>query len=353
MACSVCNNGSMLEQDYTSDNTDIPTKTIDYCNVSLSVACIIGCPSNLLVIAIYMRNLSSSAKLYMFTLAVADLAVCFSGVVFYTGWTEVGATDVLICVINLSVTLSMFILAFASIERFTSIWRPHSFKIKTQQVKTSLIIITVAAVVFTIITTVARLKRYKLFNQIFQISTLLVCLIVMTTYYIMSAVIVLHRPRAARKVVAFQSGARSSQKTPPTASRTVDTIGDGSREPGHCTSVEASPSIETVCFPPNQEPADFALQSAPVQMAEKQDARRAACFTCVPLMCIVAIVFHACLLPHWLTVIGFEMSPYLKELFILNAVIKSFIYGVASAMFREDVQRVYRYTRARLSACYY
>ena len=348
----------MFEQDYTSDNTDMPTKTIDYCHVSLIVACIIGCVGNLLVIAIYIRKLSSSKKVYMFALAVADLAVCFSGIIFYAGLNEASATDVLISVLNLSVTLSMFVLMFASIERFVSVWRPHSFRIKTQQVKTAMIFMSVAAVVFTTVTTVARLKRYKLFNQIFQISTLLVCLIVMTTCYVMYAVIVLRRERAPRKVVACQSVSRCSQKTPSTEFKTLDTTGDGSQEPGPSINVEATPSIETVRFAPHQKPADFALQSAPVQFAEKQDSRQAACFTCIPLatlplMCIIAVVFHSCLLPHWLAIVGFNVPSYLEELFVLNAVIKPFIYGVVSAMFREDLKRVYRHARAKLSTCCY
>ena len=351
MAGCLCNNGSMFEQDYKDDNTDVQTDTIDYCNVSLIVACIIGCIGNLLVIALYIRKLSSSKKLYMFALSVADLAVCFSGIVFYARLNEASATDVLISVLDLSITSSMFVLAFASIERFVSVWRPHSFRIKTQKVKTALIIMSVAAVVFTTVTTVARLKRYKLFNQIFQISTLLVCLIVMTTCYVMYAVIVLRRTRAPRKVVAFQSVSRSSHKTPSTESRTVDTIVD--RSPGPYTNVEPTPSIETVRFPPDQKPVDFALQSAPVQFAEKQDARQAACFTCIPLMCIIAVVFHACLLPHWLAIAGFNVPSYLEELFVFNAVIKPFIYGVASAMFREDLRHLYRHTRVKLSThCY-
>ena len=350
MAGCLCSNGSIFEQDYTNDNTDIQTDTIDYCNVSLIVACIIGCLGNLLLIAIYIRKLYSSKTIYMFALAVADLAVCFSGIIFYAGLNGAATTDVLISVLNLSVTLSMFVLMFAAIERFVSVWRPHSFRIKTQQVKTALIIMSVAAVVFTTVTTVARLKRYQLFNQIFQISTLLVCIIVMTTCYVMYAAIVLRGARAPRKVVAFQSVSRSSQKTPSTESRTVDTIFDQS--PGPYTNVEATPSIETVRFPPDQKPADFALQSAPVQFAEKQDANYPACFTRIPLMCIIAVVFHACLLPHWLAIVGFNVPSYLEELFILNAVDKPFIYGVASAMFREDLKHLYN-TLAKLSTrCY-
>ena len=52
-----------------------------FINVTLLVVCVLGLPGNLLVIAVYLRLQTTSTRVYMFTLAVADLASCVSGVV--------------------------------------------------------------------------------------------------------------------------------------------------------------------------------------------------------------------------------------------------------------------------------
>ena len=49
-------------------------------DIFLLVMCSLGLPGNLLVIAVYIRNMKTSTRVYMFALAIADSAVCVCGV---------------------------------------------------------------------------------------------------------------------------------------------------------------------------------------------------------------------------------------------------------------------------------
>ena len=72
----------------------------------------------------------------------------------------------------------------------------------------------------------------------------------------------------------------------------------------------------------------------------------------VLLLFIITVVFMACWLPFWLYSMGVPIASKLRRVFVVNSVVNPFIYGVASAMFREDVRQFYRQTRVKLSTCY-
>jgi len=82
-------------------------------------------------------------------------------------------------------------------------------------------------------------------------------------------------------------------------------------------------------------------------MSEKQVQT----FKNVLLLFGITVVFIACWLPSWLRTLGLSVHDDVIRLLIVNSVINPFIYGVASAMFREDVRLFYRKTRDKLTAC--
>ena len=79
-------NGSRFSQNVSNDSfdfsKDIPVVNTKQINITLLTLCLLGLPGNLLVIAVYMRNMTSSLKIYMFSLAIADSAICVCGVIF-------------------------------------------------------------------------------------------------------------------------------------------------------------------------------------------------------------------------------------------------------------------------------
>ena len=69
------------------------------------------------------------------------------------------------------------------------------------------------------------------------------------------------------------------------------------------------------------------------------------------ILFIITVVFIACWLPFWLHNMGVPIASKFRPLFVVNSVVNPFLYGMASAMFREDVKQFYRQTRVKLSAC--
>jgi len=104
--------------------------------------------------------------------------------------------------------------------------------------------------------------------------------------------------------------------------------------------------------PPSSLSRGDADQSAYVTGVNEITAKQAKHFKSVFLLFIISAVFVACWLPLWLQTMGAEISNNATHVYIVNSVVNPFIYGVASAMFREDVRQFYRQTWAKLSACY-
>ena len=83
-------------------------------------------------------------------------------------------------------------------------------------------------------------------------------------------------------------------------------------------------------------------------------AKQASSYKNVFLLFAVTLVSIACWMPRWGAFFGqapWKASSLMIRMFFVNSVVNPFIYGVASAMFREDLRQFYRQTRAKLSTC--
>ncbi|KAK2163840.1 hypothetical protein NP493_1444g02019 [Ridgeia piscesae] len=93
-------------------------------------------------------------------------------------------------------------------------------------------------------------------------------------------------------------------------------------------------------------------QSTSANAIAKLKAKQAKQLKSMSLLFVITVVFVACWLPTWLSTMGVNVSKDVTRIYVVNSVVNPFIYGVASAMFREDVRQLYRQTRVKLSACY-
>ena len=96
----------------------------------------LGLPGNVLVVAVYIRQITTSTRVYIFALVVADSVVC---VCTYLALSKC-VTDLVTrlafsYIINASLTCSMFLLVFVSFERLVAVKRPHTFSMDPQRVK--------------------------------------------------------------------------------------------------------------------------------------------------------------------------------------------------------------------------
>ena len=313
-------------------------------NIATIVLCALGLPGNVLVFAVYVRKMITSTRVYMFALAVADLVVCICPCIYVSTLVEdTVATWSFSYIINTSITFSMFLLVFVSIERLVAVKRPHSFSMDPQRAKKYVIIIVVAATIFMILTSVATLMRYNLLVTISASFVSISCAFVMITCYTVMAAAMLNKLRASQNQVGMQSVTRSSK--PGTSHLIVIAIDDSAQanDPGPSnTSTKVKANVQS-----------SATTSVPVNATNKTiHANHPNAFKNMLMLFIITIVFIACWVPIWLSYMGVYVPREVKRSIITNSVVNPFIYGASSALFRDDVRQFYRQTRVKLSACY-
>ncbi|KAI0236735.1 hypothetical protein LSAT2_012720 [Lamellibrachia satsuma] len=359
--------------------------------------CLLGLPGNLLVIAVYVRKMTTSTRVYMFALAVADSAVCVCGIVLSATQDGLVKKEAILYVINLSILFSSFLLVFVSIERFMAIRRPHSFNVNAQRAKKALIIIAVIATVGTSVNTVAKLYRYDQFKRVYTVCVALVCISAMATFYILMAVALLLRARTSRNQIAVLRGTSIHDSGPsqPGSSRRFTE----SQQPNagysnmttkmkHVRSVENAvcvvdlgssnvtmdvkviKAVEEVAHPVGLGPSNVftkveetsvsassrttipgAGTSASLTNTNKTVAKQTKTSANVALLFIITIVFVFCWLPGSLIKLAIPIPVGLQRLIVVNSVVNPFIYCVASAIFRKDVRQFLRQMRGKLFDC--
>ena len=338
---------SVTPRHVLNDSLALATNNImprgDSFNTATIILCALGLPGNVLVFAVYVRKMITSTRVYMFALAVADLMVCLSPCLYLsTLVTGVVATLSFYYIINTSITFSMFLLVFVSIERLVAVKRPHTFSMDPQRAKKYVIIIVVAATIFMILTTVARLMRY---NRLVIISISFVsisCAFIMITCYTLMAAALLKKVRTSQNQVGVLSVTRPSK--PGTSHELISTVDDAAQANAK------GPSSSSTKVEVNMQ--NSATKSVPVTATSNVITNQSKALKNVTMLLIITIVFIACWVPAWLTQMGICISTALKRSMIANSVVNPFIYGVASAQFREDVRQFYLQTRSKLSACY-
>jgi len=305
---------TLNSSNWTSDSVslnDSAQNTTDWgmqYNTITLVLGVIGLPGNLFVIAVYIGNMTTSTKVYMFALAMADTMVCLCAIILMNAVTIAYWTlNVALFSADLAILFSLYLLAFVSIERLVAIYWPHKFNMSAVRAKTALCVIAVATFVCGVAFAVARLRRYEVISEILALLVIGICVITMTVCYAAIAVKLLTNARVARQKVGV----------------IVWTLSTTDNSPAVLNSV-----------------------------VHKAETKQAKAFKGVLLVFIITVVFIASWLPHWMADIGVSVSITLKRIFMLNSVLNPFIYSVASAMFRDDVRQFCSRILSRLTACY-
>ena len=317
------------------------TQRNDSNSIFIFLLCGLGLPGNLFVIAIYMFKMTTSTRVYMFTLAVTDSVVCISGIALKFATHDFVTKKVFEKSFGLAATFSVLLLVFVSIERLIAVRHPHSFSMDPKRAKKAVIIILIPATLIRIVIDISYVMRYTRFVDVFEICVLFCSALIMITCYTLMAIELLKKVRASLTQVGVQSVTRSIVLR--TSKSVISTVADSEH------SCNPGPSNLPTIAEANVQSG--AKKSAPVTSTQKKTTKHTKTFKSVFLLFIITITFIACWLPLWLSNMGVVIPPQWIGLFILNSVVNPFIYGVASAMFREDVRQFYRQTRVKLSAC--
>ena len=289
--------------------------------------CVLGIPGNVLVIAVYVRKMTTSTRVYMFALAVSDLTVCISGIVLTTvKFDNISQVITLYCA-HTSIMISVFLLAFVSIERLLAVRRPHTFSLSSLRAKRALVVIAVGAAVCVLVLTVARIKRYTRLRQVFLAVIIVANVVVMVSCYTLMAVTMLMKVRTARRNVGVARG------TPVPGPSTVTTVANVVSKLAATADVTSS-------------------KNNSVSVIKKTTADQATTYRLMTVLFIITVVFVICWTPLWLSDVGFTVPRELKPMYILNSVVNPFIYSVMSGMFRDDVRLFYRQVRSWLTTCH-
>ena len=286
---------------------------------AIFLMCMLGIPGNVLVIAVYVCKMTSSVRVYMFALAVADLMVCISGVAVTALTLDSVGYNVIAITSRVSVIFSLLLLGFVSIERLLAMRRPHTFSLSIRRAKWALVVIAAVTVVSVTAVELARAMRYVVLRKVLQVIETLASVAVLIVCYTLLAVTMLMHRRTARGnvgVVAMSPVPGTSAASAVTTKGTAITDVISSKHKSGITTTKA------------------------------KEAKN------VSLLFIITIVLLACWMPYWLYKAGMYVPSYLKRVFFLNSVVNPFIYSAVSGMFRDDVRQFYRQIRSRLTSCF-
>ena len=272
----------------------------------------LGFPGNILVIAIYIAKMTTSTRVYMFSLAVADTAICICAIVLtLTSSHLVKTTIVVLFILIVTITFTLFLLVFVSVERLIAVRRPHTFNMDPKRAKKYTVIFLLYAAIFTAVNRFAKYMNHTLFGVILEICLLPASALTMVICYTIIGVTLFKKAITSRKQVADINLPSSA----PTFANVQSSI----------------------------------VRADQGKVVHKMTAKKTKNIKNMFLLFVITAVFIACWLPVWLRNIGFAIPDAVRNIYVINSVVNPFIYGVTSAMFREDVREFYRHTRAKLS----
>ena len=311
-------NGSM-------EVTDITTDEDWYATVVIFVIGLVGLPGNMIVIAIYARNMATSTRVYVFALAVADTVVCMCAICVKVLSTTYGVIVFLtyMSMQTVAIAFSILLLAFVSAERLMAVWRPHKFSLSPLRAKVALALLLVPAGATSAVLIVARVKGYKLWLQVLPLVITVTSFAVMIVCYSLVAIILLIKLRASNRKVGIAS------KTQVPSCSTVPNVTIGTAMADVATSQKSTASI-----------------------IKKSSTKQANTYKGLSLLFIVTIVFILCWMPLWLSGAGLYIPMYVIRMQYLHSAVNPFIYSAVSRMFRDDARQFYLQMRSRLPACH-
>ena len=308
----------------TADGNNYIMNDDQISNIAALVVCVPGIPVNCLVIAVYVRKMTTSIRMYMFALAVVDLIVCIYGIVLATDTFDYVLFSFATFFAYMSTLYSMYLLVFVSVERLLAVRHPYKFSVSVQRAKRALVAITIAAGVSAMMISVGRLLLYGWFVKVFQVTAILSSVAVMIVCYTLMAITVVMKERAAHTSIGVASSAPVQGTS--TVSRRNNDISELD-ETADETYRKTEPRVNN---------------ATPIGANTVKN---------ISLLFVITVVFLICWTPFWLSNVTPGLPVYVRRTFYLNSVVNPFIYSIMRRMFRTDVRHFYRQIRSSMSQC--
>ena len=309
-------NSSSLPHKWYDLQTYYYNRTVLFSSTVNLLMCVVGTPGNVLVMTVYVRKMTSSVRVYMFALSVADLITYVSGIVLSVAPVDHTVMVLFFFAGDTSIAFSAFLLAFIAIERLLAVRRPFAFKCSAGRAKKTLVVTTLSPVAGAAILELARLLGYSLLKRVSLFVITLPPANVMTLCYVIMGVTMFKRKRAAHTIVGAEVDSQNLGRS--SASYSVKSL-----------------AISTI----------LTGGHVPTTTATQINIYKS-----VSLLFTITAVYIVCWMPLWLHYAGLSVPVEIRGILLLNAVVNPFIYSVVSAMFRSDVKIVYRHIRVKLTA---
>ena len=315
---SESSNSSSLPHKWYDLQTYYDTRTMLFSSTANLLMCILGAPGNILVMTVYARKMTTSVRVYMFALAVADLTTCVGGIVLSVASVDHTVMVLVFFAGDISISFSTFLLAFIAIERLLAVRRPFAFKFNAGRAKKTLVVFALMSVVGSAILEFARLLEYDWFILFSPMMAAVPAVSVMTVCYVLMGVTMFQKKRASQTKVRDEANLQN--QGPSTISNGATTIAMSSLHPRGAEHMSTAMATQINIY------------------------------KSVWLLFTITAVYIVCWMPLWLHYAGLSVLVEIRGVFLLNSVVNPFIYSVVSAMFRSDVKIVYRQIRVRLTA---
>ena len=272
------------------------------------------------MIAVYVDNMTTSTRVYMFALAIVDSVVCVCGVIL----TGVKIGHVLMHVVDvakeISFICSVFLLVFVAIERLVAVRRPHTFSLCVIRAKKALAMNAAVTSVAVLMHQMLKIVGNVILLQLYEVSVFLFCLLVLSICYIVVAVTLIKK--------AWSSCTK------------VESQGDAFRNaPG--------PSVNTAPFSISENKdgsssRDTAYVSSPNTVGQNPKKQ----FKGLSVLLVVTVAYIVSYIPNLVST-----SKQIVNFIMLHSVINPFIYSFVSGVFRNDTRQFSRKIRLKLTEC--
>ena len=299
---------------------DVITKDTRIADVFTLFVCVLGIPGNVLVIAVYIRKMTTSIRMYMFALAVDDLVVCIVLIVRATVPLDYVGFEIGMPFAFLTVTFSIYLLAFVAVERLLAVRHPGTFSLSLSRAKRALVAITVASVACAVVLSISRVIRNETLHKGIQAFNIISCVAVMIVCYTLMGITVVQKERAAHTTVGAASSA--PQPGPSTMSADKTTV---------CGTTNTTSSKHTT--------KPGATATTPIQPNTLKS---------MYLLFMITLIFLVSGIPRLMSYVGLEIPALARRMFLLNSLLNPFIYSVMSRMFRTDVKLFYSKIRTNM-----
>ena len=192
-----------------SDSSDIAknnaSQTAQYVGFFLLSAVVLGLPGNALVVVVYVTNMTTSTRVYLFALAVADTAICISGIVLslmFDVTRSLVAAVISLIILVVAVTFSMVLLVFVSIERLVAVRLPQTFNMNPTRAKKYILVLLFIAVLFATVQGCADYMNYTVFHAFVRTGFLTGSAFIMVTCYTLIGATLLKKVKISSKRIA-------------------------------------------------------------------------------------------------------------------------------------------------------